>query len=755
MLLNSNNTGHCVRFFLSYGHDEYASLALRIKRDLEALGHEVWFDAERLYTGGDWERRIEQGLDFVSAVSGGRFLLLMTPHSVRRPDGYCLNELARAYGRNLPIIPVMVSTVEPPLSICRLQWLDMRQCFPSEQHEEQYARQFEQLVSAFAQKHVPSDGVQQRLLSYLQPITYDDLPRHLQRFTGREWVMNEVEEWLASSRRALWITGEAGVGKSALAAWLCEKRPEIAAFHFCRFGNADRADPRRALFSLAYQLSTQLPVYQDRLSASPLDQTAIEPNVRAVFDRLFVTPLADAVPIADKPHVLLIDALDEVTQNGANELASLVGSEFDRLPPWLRIIITSRPHEQAINSTLQALDPWKLDAGREENLDDIRKYLRRELRAFTEDAGPSDEMVERILAKSEGLFLYVSLIREELEKGRLSLARSEDFPQGLGAVYQQWFERYFPDAKTYRSECRPALEAICAAREPLPRACLEEALNWSDYKMDSLAEQLGSLFPLIGEDERMRPVHQSVRDWLTDRKRAGAYRVDLNAGEQCLADYCWRALVHGVSSEAMGYAARYLAWHLHNAGRSDELIPFLSDFFHLRKITGRLNQHVKASGTEGRWYTKLAGQWLVERCFEFLSPVQFMSNSKLERLSNHQWEFGILANVMTLSMLKGAELNMDPDKLATCNLCKTSGIIHGLMNVEGRDVGDQVPVLIYDYRYISFCPNCYWSYAQRTGFQQCIDTRKVSFNYDTNVYCWTSGSELQGAVQPASTIGPP
>lgn len=40
----------------------------------------------------------------------------------------------------------------------------------------------------------------------------------------------------------LWITGDAGVGKSAVAEWLCDKRPEIAAYHFCRFGNSDRVD---------------------------------------------------------------------------------------------------------------------------------------------------------------------------------------------------------------------------------------------------------------------------------------------------------------------------------------------------------------------------------------------------------------------------------------------------------------------------------------------------------------------------------
>jgi hypothetical protein len=155
-----------MRIFLSYGHDIYASLAERIKHDLEALNHDVWFDLDRLKAGGDWERYIEQGLEFASAIPGaGRFLLLMTPHSVRRPDGYCLNEIARALGRDLPVIPVMVSDVEPPLSICRLQWLDMRRCFPAQDHEQQYTQHFEQLVNTLQQKQVPFEGVQQRLLN--------------------------------------------------------------------------------------------------------------------------------------------------------------------------------------------------------------------------------------------------------------------------------------------------------------------------------------------------------------------------------------------------------------------------------------------------------------------------------------------------------------------------------------------------------------------------------------------------------------
>ena len=565
-----------MRIFLSYGHDGYSSLALRIKSDLEALGHEVWFDLERLRPGGDWERYIEEGLEFASReIESGRFLLLMTPHSVRRPDGYCLNELARAHARSLPIIPVTVSTIEPPLSICRLQWLDMRQCFPAEQHEDQYRKQFAQLVTALTEGQVPFEGVQQRLVNYLQPITYgDDLARHLPCFTGREWAITEVDEWLASSRRILWITGEAGIGKSAFAAWLCNKRSEVAAYHFCRFGNSDRVDARRALLSLAYQLSTQLPVYRDRLNASSLDKTVVETNLLTVFDRLFVNLLSDAVLLTERPQVLLIDALDEATRDGRNELASLLGGELDRLPPWLRVIVTSRPYEQEINFAFQALDPSKLDAGRPENLSDIRKYLRSELRPFAGGSAPSEEIVETIVEKSEGLFLYATWVRQELQGGRLSLGQVEQFPRGLGGVYADFFQRYFPDPRDYAAECRPALEAICAAREPLDRRDLALLLGRSEYEMRSLSARLGSLFPAV--DGRVRPFHQSVRDWLIDPARSGRYWIDVSAQEQRLADLAWGEFKDGVHT--MGpYCIKYGPSHLAACQRKTELKELLLD----------------------------------------------------------------------------------------------------------------------------------------------------------------------------------
>jgi hypothetical protein len=86
-------------------------------------------------------------------------------------------------------------------------------------------------------------------------------------------------------------------------------------------------------------------------------------------------------------------------------LASLISDELNRLPPWVRLIVTSRPHEQEINFALQTLDPWKLEAGGAENRQDIRAYLDRELRPFTGNGHPSNDLVNATVERSEGLFL--------------------------------------------------------------------------------------------------------------------------------------------------------------------------------------------------------------------------------------------------------------------------------------------------------------------------------------------------------------
>lgn len=93
----------------------------KIKRDLEEEGFDVWIDKEHIRGTADWENAIEAGIN-----SSDWVVLLMTEHSVRRPDGVCLDEIsyARFLGKN--IAPIMIQDVKPPLCIARIQWIDMK-----------------------------------------------------------------------------------------------------------------------------------------------------------------------------------------------------------------------------------------------------------------------------------------------------------------------------------------------------------------------------------------------------------------------------------------------------------------------------------------------------------------------------------------------------------------------------------------------------------------------------------------------------
>jgi hypothetical protein len=94
-----------------------------------------------------------------------------------------------------------------------------------------------------------------------------DITRLTENFTGRQWVFDDIDRWLLESEERFFIlTGEPGVGKSAIAARLTQIRDDVAAYHFCRAGDVETVRPGRILRSLAAQLGEYLPDYGQALA---------------------------------------------------------------------------------------------------------------------------------------------------------------------------------------------------------------------------------------------------------------------------------------------------------------------------------------------------------------------------------------------------------------------------------------------------------------------------------------------------------
>src|SRR5215211_4230227 len=104
----------------------------------------------------------------------------------------------------------------------------------------------------------------------------DYVADHTDEFTGREWVFNAVDDWLAQSgeSRFFVLIGEPGSGKTALAGRLNQfSRNEIhlpqgltnltpnflSAVHFCSARDRRWINPHTFTKSLALQLATRYP----------------------------------------------------------------------------------------------------------------------------------------------------------------------------------------------------------------------------------------------------------------------------------------------------------------------------------------------------------------------------------------------------------------------------------------------------------------------------------------------------------------
>lgn len=528
--------------FISYGRDQYAFVAERLNNDLSAMGYPVWFDKNKLKEGEDWEDYIESGIRMATQNrTRGRIVFIVTPHSARKPEGYCLNELAMALMRGARIIPVMLVESEVPLSIARIQYLDIRDCIGADGkiNEEIYQKHLKRLMEAIDHDRLNYEGVQSKLIHALEPLEFSvDILFLLQNFTGRHWIFNDIEQWISGGKTAkvFWLTGSPGVGKSAISAWLREKQHAVKAFHFCLHNDEKKKSPINLVKSIAYQLATQIPAYMEKLGAMDVDGIVRDyPDAGTLFKALIVEPLYKDIPVPDEPVVILIDGLDEATENKRNRIAEFIRDEFHKTTEWLKLFITSGPEEPELNSVLSSIVPYRLDGHNRENLEDIREYLRNGLTNELKKTADSDTIINQIIEKSEGVFLYATWVVKDVLEKRLSLERVDEFPIGLAGVYARYFERVFPDILEYRKFAQNVLGVILAAYEPLKVDFVARIMGCREIEISNFRNDLGSL--LKEREKGIEVYHRAIVDWLQEGKLSGDYEVSIVDGHRAIFDY--------------------------------------------------------------------------------------------------------------------------------------------------------------------------------------------------------------------------
>jgi hypothetical protein len=600
------------RLFLSYGRRDAAELADRLEQDLTLYGYSVWRDRRKIVSGRDFMQEIEDGLRSTQLV-----VALLSPHSVRRSgdpgnpddvDSVCLDELHFAhFSCRVPIVPVLAAPCEPPFVIYRLDYVELLQW---RDFGAQYQAGFRRLLEAIEAALTSP----QKVWRYR---TWDDRLRpwdfaaflHEKRrdFCGREWLFRQLDDWRTHrSERALLITGDPGVGKSAVVAQMVHQDPRVLAYHCCQAGEPETLRPDRFVRSLAAQIASRLPAYADALASTAVEE-ALSLDPVSAFAGGILTPLEGIPRPDDDIRYVLIDALDEaLTHRESLNIVTVLASRLNRLPAWLRLVATTRKEEGVLRrSELSGLRAWEISAEDERNLDDIERFLAHRLgqpalagrllrslpsplagegqgEGVVPEAARAERtgvVIRRLREKSEGNFLWVQQALLGIECDQYRFDQLDALPPGLNGLYLDFFERRFPDEASYEAPCR-ILQVVVAAAEPLTEGDLACATGLDTE--DALPMILRNLAAFLPErDGRFVLYHKSLADWLTAPANRGTlHYASPKRGHQRLADWCWAEYRRG--PERMSpYAQRFLPTHLIETARWDDLAAILRDLPYL------------------------------------------------------------------------------------------------------------------------------------------------------------------------------
>ena len=393
-----------------------------------------------------------------------------------------------------------------------------------------------------------------------------DIEYYVQRFQEgtREWVFDRVQNWLddrRSQNRVMVISGNAGMGKSVIAAVICKRMQEagrLSGSHFCQYNNVRYRKPQLMIQSLACHLSHALPEYKQALVEQLSRNLGTDLNnmgVEELFALLFKEPLS-AVGDPGRNMLMVIDGLDESEYKGRNELLDVIANQFCKLPIWIRFLVTTRPALK-IAEELKHLKPLELKSNDKDNLEDVRVFCLKRLEHVVKPANVAD-FVERLVLKSEGLMLYTHFLILSITENA-SIFHEQDLvvssPLGISSMYHSYFKRLerelLKELDIKEEHFLNLLSAITTSREPLPVGFVSKVLvpsTNSPLTRRRILRALNSVSALLPvRDDCLHVIHKSVQDWLTDVSCYGEHEfiVDENEGHRILAALCTDELENG------------------------------------------------------------------------------------------------------------------------------------------------------------------------------------------------------------------
>jgi hypothetical protein len=396
----------------------------------------------------------------------------------------------------------------------------------------------------------------------------------------------------------MWIYGPAGSGKSAIAqtiAEICEREGiTIASFFFSRTV-AERNNEKSLIPTLAYQIYLAIPEISDFITnAVEHDPTIFSRSLDAQIRALMIEPLSSA-PLQLTPKLIIIDGLDECVSAKAQKcILQALAAAASQLNDSVRFLVASRP-EQVIRTSFNAPSLSRMTMG--VPLDetykpnaDIETFLISSFLgikndhpsgAFLPEIWPPEGVVDTLVTKSSGQFIYASTVMKFVEShhhrpnDRLKIILGvskpgDDAPFAeLDAVYRHVLSTISPCNREKVFEVLAFLILTSSAPRSISvdgvsvfyhylRRTVERILRYEQgdlyiYFLDMQSIVFVPEHTAHWENaQELRFYHASFPDFLLDQSRSGEYFIDIGKAHAHLAIY-WRRYWEDLS----GYLNRH------------------------------------------------------------------------------------------------------------------------------------------------------------------------------------------------------
>jgi WD40 repeat protein len=347
----------------------------------------------------------------------------------------------------------------------------------------------------------------------------------------------------------LWVTGRPAAGKSVLAGYAIGQLQKISvgcSYFFFKHGDKSKSRLSACLRSLAFQMACRnAQVRETLLEMQKYGMNFENGNERTIWRRLFLSGIFQTKFLR---HCWVIDGLDECV-----DFASFFDPMLARLDESipLRILIMSRetPELEKHFSSLGAQRVQHVRISAADTLPDIKLLVETKATSvFLKNDKDRAALVEKILAKSEGSFLWTVLVLNELSDsfGEEAIKQAlEDMPRDMEPLYQRTLE-LMTHRKGGRKLAKAILTWVTCATRPLTTKELDGALNL-DIK-DNFPRLEESILALCGQmitvDKlgKVQMIHETAREFLLNKDLKSEFAVNKTEAHTRIARACLRYL---------------------------------------------------------------------------------------------------------------------------------------------------------------------------------------------------------------------